>query len=63
MSMRRHTILHDALHTSETDAETALHQFTNGTDAAVTQVVDVIRFFLRDVQANDFASKYLRDLL
>ncbi len=38
----RHLFLDGALHTDETDAELVLHQLTDGANAAVAKVIDVI---------------------
>ena len=39
----RHAFAHNALHAREADAELILQQFTDGADAAVAEVVDIIR--------------------
>ena len=39
----RHSLADDTFHTGETDAELVLEQFADGTDAAVAQMVDVVK--------------------
>jgi len=40
-----HTLFDDALHTTHANAQFVLDQFTDGLDAAITEVVDIILVF------------------
>ena len=43
----RHTLADDTLHPAQTDPQRVLDQFAHGLDAAVAQVVNIVRLFQR----------------
>ena len=47
--VHRHFLLYGALHADQTDAELVLQQLTNGADAAIAEMIDIIH--LADVLA------------
>ena len=52
----RHPLADHALHAQQADAELVLDQLTHCTDAAVAQVVDVVRAAAAVIEANDLAN-------
>ena len=50
---RAHTLTDCALHTQQTNAILVFHQFTDGTDATVTEVVNIVDFALAVLQVHE----------
>jgi len=48
-----HALAHDALHAQKPDAQLVLQQLPHGLDAAIAQMVDVIRIFHAVIHADD----------
>ena len=46
--LRAHALAHDALHTAHTDTELVGNELAHGADAAVAEVVDIVRLEARD---------------
>ena len=60
--MDRHLFFDGALHAFETDAKLIFEQFANGADAAIAQMINVVRLINRPLFVIDRVASHLQDV-